>query len=345
MGLADARQEWRNAYERLKAGLDPRPSEGASTPSADTADIFRVVAADWLKRDQRENRSHDEVKRIIDKEVLPTLGHLPIAAITRRQLGNLFDDITDRGAPTLARRCHAHLHRMFRWSVGRGIIETSPMVYLPKPGEEVKRKRVLSDVEIKLLWDAALQIGWPFGDVYRLLLLTCARRDEIGELQRHEIDGDTIHLKGDRTKNNEDHDIPLSTMAREIIDAAPRISGCPFVFSTTGTTAVSGWSNAKESLDKIMQANAEGKLEGWRIHDIRRTVATGLERLGVKQQVVEALLNHTAGSKVGITAVYQRYAYETEKRQALKTWAKHVASVVQRKRELGAALQLSRGSW
>jgi integrase len=123
-----------------------------AAPSKDAADIFHVVAADWLKRDQKENRSHDEVKRIIDKEVLPTLGRLPIAAITRRQLGSLFDDIADRGAPTLARRCHAHLHRMFRWSVGRGIIETSPMVYLRKPGQEVKRKRVLSDAEIKLLW-------------------------------------------------------------------------------------------------------------------------------------------------------------------------------------------------
>src|SRR5262249_29668905 len=111
-----------------------------------------------------------------------------IAAITRRQLAKLIDDIADRGAPTLARRCHAHLHRMLRWSVGRGIIETSPMVYLPKPGSEVKRKRVLSDVEIKLVWHAAREIGWPFGYAVKLLLLTCARRDEIGRLQWHEIE-------------------------------------------------------------------------------------------------------------------------------------------------------------
>src|SRR5262249_53058610 len=154
-------------------------------------------------------------------------------------------------------------------------------------------------------------IGWPFGDAVKLLLLTCARRDEIGGLQWHEIDGETIHLEAEdeRTKNDQDHDIPLNRMAREILAAAPRIDGCPFVFSTTGTTAISGWSRAKESLDKIMRANIEDEFEDWRIHDIRRTVATGLERLGVKQQVVEALLNHTAGSKAGITGIYQRHDY------------------------------------
>jgi integrase len=118
-------------------------------------------------------------------------------------------------------------------------------------------------------------------------------------------------------------------MAREIIDAVPRIDGCPFVFSTTGSTPISGWSRAKINLDEIMRAKAGSELKPWRIHDIRRTVATGLERLGVKQQVVEALLGHTAGSKAGVTGIYQRHDYKDEKRKALELWAEHVTSVVQ----------------
>jgi integrase len=128
----------------------------------------------------------------------------------------LIDSIAERGTVTQARRCHAYLHRLFRWSVGCGIIETSPMVYLPKPGAEVKRKRVLSDDELRLAWSAALKIGWPMGSAIQLLILTCARRDEIGALEWHEIDKarKEIRLAGERTKNGEEHIIPLATTAK-----------------------------------------------------------------------------------------------------------------------------------
>ena len=125
----------------------------------------------------------------------------------------LIDTIADRGAVTLARRCHAHLHRLFRWSVGRGIIDASPMVDLPKPGTEVRRKRVLSDDELVLAWNAAQQVGWPMGSAIQLLMLTAARREEIGALQWSEIDRtrNEIRLEGERTKNGEPHTIPLSS--------------------------------------------------------------------------------------------------------------------------------------
>jgi integrase len=320
----------------LKAGLEP--VEPVAPVIA--ADAFRAVAEDWLKRDQAENRTHNEVRRVINKHVLPIIGDLPVAAITRRQLSNLIDDIADRGTVTLARRCHAYLHRMFRWSVGRGIIETSPMAYLPKSGAEVKRKRVLSDAKLGLAWDAAQEIGWPMGSAIQLLILTCARRDEIGALEWHEIDpsGHKIRLEGERTKNGEEHIIPLSSVAQKLIKALPRIAESKFVFTTTGKTPVSGWSRTKEKLDELMlsQLKAHGRDDGsrgielkpWRIHDLRRTAATGMERLGIKQQVVEALLGHTAGSKAGITGIYQLHTYEEEKRDAIDRWTKHVASLI-----------------
>src|SRR5262249_56596852 len=128
-----------------------------------------------------------------------------------------------------------------------------------------------------------------------------------------------------------------------------RIAGSKFVFTTTGNTPISGWSHAKETIDLIMVARAQNEarnrgedadnviIKPWRIHDLRRTAATGMERLGVKQQVVEALLGHIAGSKAGVTGIYQRHTYEQEKRDALINWAKYVASLARRFRHVEEA--------
>ena len=334
--LGQARDVWREARKRLAIGLEP-----IAAPPIVAADDFTTVVAEWLKRDQADNRSHDEVKRILHKEVLPTLGQVRISEIGRRQILDLIDAIADRGAVTLARRCHAHLHRLFRWSVGRGIIAASPMADLPKPGAEVRRKRVLSDVELVLAWNAAQQVGWPMGSALQLLMLTAARRNEIGELRWTEIDRtrNEIRLEGERTKNAEPHTIPLSASAQSLIDAVPRVAGSPVVFTTTGTTPISGWSRAKENVDQLMLERAQEDarqrgddphdvgLADWRIHDLRRTIATGMERLGIKLQVVEALLGHTAGSRAGVVGIYQRHTYYDEKREAAEKWAKHIASL------------------
>jgi integrase len=294
-----------------------------------------------LKRDQAENRSRHEVERILRREVLPTWGRLRVSEISRRQVLDLIDRIADRGAATLARRCHAYLHRLFRWSVGRGVIEANPMADLPKPGEEVKRTRVLSDKELAHAWKAAGQVGWPMGSAIQLLILTAARREEIGALEWREIDiaRNEIRLEGTRTKNGEPHTIPLSAAAQQLIEGLPRMSGGKFVFTTTGTTAISGWSRAKDNLDKFMLESAEKAAQErgedsdevgivpWRIHDLRRTAATGLERLGIRLQVVEALLGHITGSRAGVVGIYQRHDYASEKREAIEKWAAHVASL------------------
>jgi integrase len=210
------------------------------------------------------------------------------------------------------------------------------MAYLPKPGEEVKRKRVLADDELRLAWIAAKKIGWPMGSAIQLPILTGARRDEIGALEWQEIDESRkeIRLAGERTENGEEHIIPLSNAAKKLIDALPRVECSKFVFTTTGETPISGWSRAKVNIDEIMHAELKARsdadkvgLTPWRVHDLRRTAATGMERLGIKQQVVEALLGHTAGSKAGVTGIYQLHTYEDEKLAALEKWAKHVTTL------------------
>ncbi len=312
MKLADARIEWARLSDMLAAGDNP----AQETEKRD--DTFAVVAEDWLKRDQAGNKTIYDVRRAIEKDVIPFWGERQIGDISRRDALELIDRIADRGAETMARRVHSYLHRLFRWAVGRGIVETSPVSDLPKPGREVSRDRVLSDDELVAVWKAAGDLGWPFGHAVKLLVLTGARRAEITELRWSEIHDDTIHLEGERTKGGKPHAVPLSPAAKAVLADLPRMAGCPFVFSTTGTTPVSGWSRAKQQLDRLVG------IEPWRIHDLRRSVATGLQRLGVDLQTIEAVLAHTSGSRAGIVAVYQRHSFDDEKRVALARWGAHI---------------------
>lgn len=327
LSLAKARQKAGETADTMRQGVDPAAAKRAARNAP--KDHFEAVADEWLKRDQAGNRSYGEVKRTIDRDVKPAWKGRPVTSIGRRDVLELIDKIADRGAVTLARRVHAYLHRMFRWCVGRGILEANPVADLPKPGAMVKRDRVLTDDELRKVWNAADIIGWPFGPAARLLILTAARRDEITRLQWAEVEGDRIELRGERTKNGEPHTIPLSPQAQALIAALPRMSGSEFVFTTTGSTPVSGWSRAKDLLDAKIADAAEGRaLDAWRLHDLRRSAATGLQRLGIALQVVEAILGHIAGSRAGVVGVYQRHTFDAEKRTALEAWARHVETIV-----------------
>jgi Phage integrase family len=189
----------------------------------------------------------------------------------------------------------------------------------------VKRDRVLSDGELRALWRAAEKTAWPFGPAIRLLILTAARREEIGALRWSEIHGDEIRIPGERSKTGEPRIIPLSPTAVELIGALPRTGD--HVFTTNGTTAIGGWSKAKRLLGTTAAEIHGSPLAPWRLHDIRRSVATGLQRLGVGLQVIESVLGHVSGSRAGIVGVYQRHQFEAEKRQALEAWAHEVARI------------------
>ena len=159
-----------------------------------------------------------------------------------------------------------------------------------------------------------------------MLTLTGARRDEIAQLKWSEIDGDTIKLEGDRTKTGVPHIIPLSAPAKSLLNSIPRIVGSEFVFTIGGTKPIAGWSKYKIILD------ADSGVTGWRLHDLRRTVATGMQKLGVNLQTVEAVLGHTSGSRSGVVGVYQRHSFDAEKRAALEAWGAHVTALVEGKR-------------
>ena len=319
MSLEEAREAWRAS--RLAVGKGESPAH--LRPMA--ADSFATVAEEWLKRDQAHNRSVAEVRRVIERDVRPVWGDRLIATITRRDALELIDGIADRGAVTMARRLHSHLHRLFRWAVGRGIIETNPMADLPKPGAAVKRDHVVADAEIVAVWKAAEKTAWPFGPAIQLLILTAARREEIGALRWDEIHGDEIRLPASRSKSGEPRVIPLSAAAAKLIESLPRHGD--HVFTTNGMTSVSGWSKAKRALDTAAAEINGGSLQPWRLHDLRRSAATGLQRLNVGLQVIEAIFGHVSGSRAGVVGVYQRYQFLAEQRAALEAWANEIKRI------------------
>jgi integrase len=311
--LAEGRDLWRKAKHDLSMGRDPARKEVSG-------DNFESVAREWLKRDQGDKKSLVEVQRIVEKEMIPHWGHRSMRDIRRHDILLQVDAIVDRGSATMARRFMAYVHRLFRWATSRGIIDSNPATDLPKPGKETKRERVLTDDELKKVWKGAEKFGWPYGPAIQLLILTGARRAEISELQWAEVNGKTIELAGARTKNGEPHSIPLSEPALKVLKSVPRIAGREYVF---GKPLRSGaWSNIKTKFDAA-------KVSNWRIHDLRRTVATGLQKLGVNLQTIEAVLNHTSGSRSGVVVVYQRHSFDSEKRAALDAWGRHVMLLVQ----------------
>jgi Arm DNA-binding domain/Phage integrase central domain len=209
MSVAEAHGAWRKVRDLVQAGRDPA-KEGNGQGAADFASVFE----EWLRRDQAKNKSAGVVRRYIERDVLPHWQHRLITEIGRRDCLDVIDALADRGKIIAARRLHGHLHRLFQWAIGRGILTVNPLTGVDKPGAEVKRERVLNDDELVKVWNAAKRMGWPYGPAFQLLALTGARRDEIGKLRWSEIDGGEIKLEGSRTKNGEPHVIPIRAHLR-----------------------------------------------------------------------------------------------------------------------------------
>jgi integrase len=262
----------------------------------------------------------------------------------RGEVHDLLDSIVDRGSPYTANRTLADLRRMCNWAVERGIIADSPVEKIKPQAVEAARDRVLRDDEIRLAWRAFDSLGWPFGDIAKLLLLTSARRDEIAEGRWSEIDpaAKVWTIGKERSKNGIAHEIPLSDAAIRIIGHLPHIGDKRdgLIFTTTGRSPVSGFSRAKSAIDKAIvkvlreqaadrgQAPAEVQAPApWVFHDMRRTAASGMAGLGIAPHVVEAVLGHRGGTIKGVAAVYNRYTYAAEKRAALDAWATRLDAI------------------
>ena len=284
----------------------------------------------------------------------PTLGSRRIETVTRRDILDLLDAIEAKSSGARANRVLANVRRLFSWAVERGIIEASPAANVKAPGQEQARDRVLTDGEVTAFLRACEGMGEPFGPLFRLLLLTGQRREEVGALPWAELDvsGALWRLPAARTKNKRASDVPLAEQAVAILEGLmPR---SPLVFPAAFTRAghaevrpVSGFGRAKDRLDGLMLAelrkvDPEATLPDWRLHDLRRTAASGMARLGVAVHVVEKLLNHVSGTFAGVVGVYQRHDFMAEKRAAAQAWANYLDGLTAEKPASVVRLEMAR---
>jgi integrase len=334
--LATARNLAQRALGEVAKGTNPATTKravraAAKASRADVDDLVETVVAEFVSR-YAKKFTHDwkETQRLLDKNVVPTWRGRRLAAIQKKDVVRLLDNIVERGAPIGANRVFTQLRKMCAWAIERGIIDASPCAGVKPPSPEIERDRVLEPGELALVWRAAAEIGFPFGPVVRLLLLTAQRRAEVAGLRWGELDlGEAIWtLPAARSKNRREHVIPLSPAAVEALSALPRFAESDFVFSA-GKTAPSGYSVAKKRLDReIAKLNDGAAIPPWTFHDIRRSVATRLAELNIAPHVVEAVLNHRSGTIRGVAAIYNRYSYAAEKRGALEGWARALQAIV-----------------
>jgi len=351
--VEEARDQARALLRDVARGIDPADAADQEPPAAPVT--VKQLAADFIERYAKpRNKSWHNTERVLALHVLPTLGSRPAVSIVRRDVRDLLDGLADRGQPIVANRTLAAVRKMLNWAVEREVLPVSPAAGVKAPGKETARERVLTDDELAAVWRGAEAMGGVPGAFVRLLILTGQRRNEVAGLRWSDLDlGKKVWtLPREMTKGNRSHEVPLSDAAVELITTLPRKGS--FILTSAGFRRVpgkaaaegrltdrdrpiSGYAKIKAKLDaKVAEILAKAAadrgedapdagVEAWRFHDVRRTVGTGMARLGVPTSTISRVLNHKEG---GVTRIYNRYGYLDEKRDALDRWARHVESLV-----------------
>ncbi len=327
----------------VHAGADPvadrKAKETAVIRAEASAKIKRAVDAFTVRKLVEGWQSGHLSSRSVSYRVeaprrllhaLGPLADLPAKELERSAAVTMLDAFSASSGAIGANRVRAYGRACFGWAVSRGSIAINPFHNVPRLAQERARERVLSEAELQRVWNACALLEEPWRPIFQILILTGQRRGEVAgmrwsELQLDPAEKATWSLPGSRTKNGHPHDVPLSGPARAIVVEVKRFAGCPLVLSLGRKTPPSGFGKAKARLDQLITAEGE-PLAPWTVHDLRRTVATGLQRLGVRLEVTEAVLNHVSGSRGGIVGVYQRHAWTEEKRVALEAWSRFVGN-------------------
>ena len=342
ISLSDARDIAREALKSVRSGINPAAEKKENNrEKADNAIFLKDAVSTFLNGHVKFLKSKHEIERMLVKDIIPALGDIDIKTITRHDVLNLTRKIKNGGHDIYANRIFACLRSLFRFCVENEIggIQISPLVGLRLPAKERKRERVLLDDELALIWLASEKLSKIWGTFFKMLILTGARRAEVAEAKWAEFDFNqekpTWTLSEKRTKNGRVFVLPISPFIIDILNGIPKLSGCDYVFTVTGKTPIIGFSDAKERLEGQVKILVEKMgiqdnhlfSENWRIHDIRRTVATGMARIGIQPHVIEAALNHVSGAKAGVAGIYNRYSYFNEKTEAFTKWQEHVVNI------------------
>jgi integrase len=308
----------------IARGADP------SRPFGNPLDTFEAAVAEFISRHLHGRRRAPAyihgVERRFANHVLPTFGKRDLHGVTRREVVLLLDHIHDHAGPAAANLVLANLRKFFRWARERDLVETVPTDGIAMPGAAPKRERVLDDNELALVMRAARRLGYPFGAYVQLLVLTGLRRTEAATLRWTDIDlpSGVMTLPAERMKGRRPHVVPLAPSVVDLLAHCPPDG--PFVLTNDGTKPLKSFDWVKLQIDRLATEIASTSLAPWTLHDLRRSAATGMARLGVSRFVVARVLAHTDRE---ITGTYDRYEYASEKRAALEKWAAHVVGLLQ----------------
>jgi integrase len=342
---AQARDIASDLKHQIAKGIDPRAikseERAAAERQADPMNSVGGLIDGFAAKHLAGLKSGDNTLKLLNRVVRPAWGTRELARISRRDVISLLDDIEEDAGPYARNHATAAIRKMFSWATSRDPDLANPTLRLVmKPVTE--RDRVLSDGEIKNVWlatDSLISIFCPFA---KLLLLTGQRRNEVARMSWAELgdlDQAVWRIPAERTKNGLPHDVPLSKTAVEILRRVPAIG--PYVFTTDGETAISGFSKFKYSLDTAINAarrravsdsggnpDSVKAMERWTFHDLRRTAVTVMAKRGVAPHVVEKLINHVSGTISGVAKIYNRHEYWEERKAAADLLDDYVKDVV-----------------
>lgn len=327
MSLAEARRRAREVKQEAQAGRDPAADVKAAKTQTPQNTLAQALD-DYARRKLKNLKSGELVRRELDRFARKAWGERQLSSIDRREIQDLIDGIADSGRGPTANRVLAYLKAFLSWCCDRGLLDVNPADRVKKAVKEKARNRRLDNDEIRWFWMACEEEGYPWGQLGQLLLLTGQRLNEIAQLTKGEINGESIDLPRERTKNARPHTVPLSEMAFDIIEALPVVeSANGYLFTTNGQTPVQGFNKAHRRLAGRMVALATAErgepveIPHWTFHDLRRTCASEMGGVFVSQEVIEKVLNHASGKFGGVAGVYNHHEYTLEMRDALENWA------------------------
>lgn len=317
--LAMARGQAQKIFAARVDGRDPAEEKKLSRRRL-VVDRIDDLVETFIRERVSQIRTATKVSNLLRRDVLPHWGTKSIHDIKKRDVIDLVSEVSQR-AKYSGYRLLKTLKTFFRWCVGRAVIDISPAEGISSDFRETSRDRVLTDDELAAVLCGARQMPWPYGGIVEFLALTGQRREEVNQLKWHEIDEETQTwcIPAVRSKNGKAHIVHLSEPALVVIEGRPRNS--EFVFATSMGKHFQAFAKGKRKLDDLCD------IDGWRLHDLRRTVVSGMARLGVPPHVADKILNHQSGTISGVAAVYQRHEFLAERKNALERWGAHVAKL------------------
>lgn len=281
-----------------------------------------VIFNEYLKNYAQKNiKTWLQIDRAFQKDILPIIGRMDITKLKTQDISKILDTLSKRGSHVTANRIYAYIKAFLNWAVGKGYCDTNPAEKIKRPHKEKARDRILSEGEIKNVWNACEKEGFPFGSFLKFSLLTGQRKGEITEARWEQVDFEKRLwiIPQENTKTGRNQIVPLSDLAWDILMQTPWRDG--YIFSIDSKNSYNGFSRSKSRFDALLKEESKTGISHWTIHDLRRTMTTGLAEMGVPPHVCESILNHSSGKISGVAAIYNRYDYLSEKTEALQAWA------------------------